>query len=146
MRLRSADILAKRLCKTCQQRSKNCASRRFLAKFVIDDEKISNKQRLLITFIQNQIANLLHFTTNRTQCCQRLATAATFLRKKLCCPGAMTRRWAPQTRYTLRRITASIIKDLIDLNKMQLLTLSFLNDFFHRVAKESCKKLFSFKS
>ena len=36
------------------------------------------------------------------------ATAATFLRKELCCPGAMTRRWAPQTRYTLRRTTASI--------------------------------------
>ena len=46
--------------------------------------------------------------SNRTQCCQRLATAATFLRKELCCPGATTRRWAPQTRYTLRRTTASI--------------------------------------
>ena len=32
---------------------------------------------------------------------------------KLCCPGAMTRRWAPTTRYTLRRNTASIMKDLI---------------------------------
>ena len=37
--------------------------------------------------------------------------AATFLRKELCCPGAMTRRRAPQTRYTLRRCTASIMKD-----------------------------------
>ena len=45
-----------------------------------------------------------------------LATVATFLRKELCCPGAMTRRWAPPTCYTLRRITASIMKDLIDLN------------------------------
>ena len=27
--------------------------------------------------------------------------------------GAMTRRWARQTRYTLRRNTASITKDLI---------------------------------
>ena len=36
-----------------------------------------------------------------------------FFRKKLCCPGAMTRRWAPQTRYTLRRNTTSIIKDSI---------------------------------
>ena len=27
----------------------------------------------------------------------------------------MMRRWAPPTRYTLRRITASIMKDLIDL-------------------------------
>ena len=26
--------------------------------------------------------------------------------------GAMARRWAPQTRYTLQRNTASIIKDL----------------------------------
>ena len=51
--------------------------------------------------------------SNRTQCCQRLATAATFLRKELCCPGAMTQRWAPPTRYTLRRIRASIMKDLI---------------------------------
>ena len=33
--------------------------------------------------------------SNRTQCCQRLVTAAAFLRKELCCLGAMTRRWAP---------------------------------------------------
>ena len=51
--------------------------------------------------------------SNPTQCCQQLATAATFLRKELCYPGAMTRRWAPPTRYTLRRNTASIMKDLI---------------------------------
>ena len=38
--------------------------------------------------------------SNRTQCCQRLATAAIFLQKKLCCLVAMTRRWAPQTRHT----------------------------------------------
>ena len=43
----------------------------------------------------------------------QIATAATFLRMELCCPGAMTRRWAPPTRYTLRRIAASIMKDLI---------------------------------
>ena len=49
--------------------------------------------------------------SNRTQCCQRLTTAATFLQKMLCCPGAM--RWAAQTRYTLWRNTASIMKDLI---------------------------------
>ena len=42
----------------------------------------------------------------------RLATAATF-RKKLCCPGAMTRRWTLQTRYTLQRNAASIMNDLI---------------------------------
>ena len=39
-----------------------------------------------------------HGRSNRTQCCQRLATTATFFRKKPCCPGAMTRRWGPQTR------------------------------------------------
>jgi len=31
----------------------------------------------------------------------------------LCCLGAMTQKWAPQTRYTLRRNTASIMKGLI---------------------------------
>ena len=51
--------------------------------------------------------------SNRTQCCQRFATAAIFLRKKLGWLGTMTRRWAPQTHYTLRRITTSIMKDLI---------------------------------
>ena len=35
-----------------------------------------------------------------------------FLRKELCCPAAMTRRWALQTPHTLRRITASIMKYL----------------------------------
>ena len=44
---------------------------------------------------------------------QRLATAATFLPKELYCPDAMTWRRTPSTRYTLRRITASIMKDLI---------------------------------
>ena len=39
--------------------------------------------------------------------------AATFFRRKLCCPDAMTLRWAPPTRYILRRNTASIMKDLI---------------------------------
>ena len=38
-----------------------------------------------------------------------------FLRKDICCPCAMTRRCAPQTRYTLRRNTSTIMKDLIDL-------------------------------
>ena len=51
--------------------------------------------------------------SNWTQCCQRLAAALTFFRKELCCPGAMTRRLAPKTPYTLWRNTASIIKDLI---------------------------------
>ena len=45
--------------------------------------------------------------SNWTQSCQRLATAATFLRKELCFSGAMTRRWAPQTCYRLPRNTTS---------------------------------------
>ena len=51
--------------------------------------------------------------SNRTQCCQRLATASTIFRKKLCCRVAMMRRWVEQTRYTLLRTTASIMKDLV---------------------------------
>ena len=35
------------------------------------------------------------------------------LNRKLCCPGAMTRRWAPQTCHTHQRITASLMKGLI---------------------------------
>ena len=45
------------------------------------------------------------------QCCQWLATATAFLRKKLYRAGAMTRRWVSETRYTLRHSTASIMKD-----------------------------------
>ena len=51
--------------------------------------------------------------SNRTQFRQRLATAATFLRKQLCCQNAMTRRLAPKTRYSLWHDTASTMKDLI---------------------------------
>ena len=50
--------------------------------------------------------------------CQQLATAAIFFRKKLCCLGALTRNWAswpPQTRLTLQRNIASMMKDLADL-------------------------------
>ena len=39
--------------------------------------------------------------------------AATFVQKELCCPGAMTWRWALPTRYTFQRITGSTKKDLI---------------------------------
>ena len=42
-----------------------------------------------------------------------------FLRKKLYCPDAMTWRWAPPTRYTRRRITASIMKDFIWLSLLK---------------------------
>ena len=63
--------------------------------------------------------------SNQTQCFQRLATAATFLRKELCCPGAMTQRWAPQTRYTFRHNTASIMKDLNRLQQQVILFYDF---------------------
>ena len=36
-----------------------------------------------------------------------------FESSKLCCPGTITRRCAPSTRYKLRRNTASTMKDLI---------------------------------
>ena len=52
--------------------------------------------------------------SNRTHYCQRLATAATFLQKKLCCPCVMTRRWAPPTCYTFRRSTARLMKHFIE--------------------------------
>ena len=45
--------------------------------------------------------------SNQTQGCQRLATAATFFRKKLSFPGAIRRRRASQIRYTLRRSTTT---------------------------------------
>ena len=37
----------------------------------------------------------------------------TFFWKKLCCPGAMTRRWAPQTCYALPRITYECIEKFL---------------------------------
>ena len=42
-------------------------------------------------------------------------TVPKFLRKEMWYPDAITRRWATPTRYTLWRIIASIMKDLIDL-------------------------------
>ena len=41
----------------------------------------------------------LRFKSWAGQIRRSAANAATFLRKGLCCPGAMTRRWALQTRY-----------------------------------------------
>ena len=55
--------------------------------------------------------NLGPVKLNTVQYCQRLATVATFLWKGLCFVGAMTRRWAPSTCYTLRRNTATITKE-----------------------------------
>ena len=52
---------------------------------------------------------------NPTQCCQWLATAATFSSKGTVLSGRKMRRWAPQTCYTLQRNTASIMKNLVDL-------------------------------
>ena len=62
-----------------------------------------------------------------TQCCQWLATTSTFLRKELCCPGAMTRRWTTPSRYSLQRITAIIMKDLIGLNVAQIIRVGAFN-------------------
>ena len=44
-------------------------------------------------------------------------TAATFLQKELCFPGVMPRKWTSQTRCTLWRNTACIMKDLILIQK-----------------------------
>ena len=55
----------------------------------------------------------LRFKSRAGQIGHGVATAAAFFRKKLCCPDAMTRRWALQTRYTLRRNTGNVMKDLI---------------------------------
>ena len=43
---------------------------------------------------------------------QNRLSVANVLQQKLCCPGAMMRIKVPQTRYTLRRNTASIKKKL----------------------------------
>ena len=48
-----------------------------------------------------------------TQCCQRLATAATFLREELCCTDPMTRIRARKLDYTPQRNATSLMKDLI---------------------------------
>ena len=47
---------------------------------------------------------------NGTQCFQRLATTAIFLRKELGWPGAMPRRWASLTRDTLWYNTARTVQ------------------------------------
>ena len=73
--------------------------------------------------------------------------AATFLRKELCCPGAMTRRWAPPTRYTLRRNPASIIKDLIwfeVVNLNHLSTVSFAHATIMQHSRVCSKALILF--
>jgi len=46
---------------------------------------------------------------NLTQPCKWFATASTSI-KVMCCLGAMMQGWAPPTRYTLWRNTASIMK------------------------------------
>ena len=73
---------------------------------------------------------------------QRFTTTASFLQRKLCYPGAMTRRWATQTRHTLRRSTATIMKherfDLIggqEISRRAKAILRFLDlSFRHSVA------------
>ena len=51
------------------------------------------------------------------QSCQGLTTAANFIQMKLCCAGAMTRKWTPPTRYTLRHNASSVMKDLVWFDK-----------------------------
>jgi len=53
-----------------------------------------------------KIGQILHSVANSSPPLQHL-------RKWLCCLGAMTRRWIPQTRYTNRRNPASIMRGLI---------------------------------
>ena len=65
---------------------------------------------------------------------QQLATAATFLWEDMCCPGAMTQRCAPLTRYTLWRNTASIMEDLIwILSKWFVALLSTVKCYFSAI-------------
>ena len=66
---------------------------------------IANKLTLLIKILFRQLVErkCIHLwywikikisgRSNRRQRCQRLATAAIFLRKELWCPGAVTRKW-----------------------------------------------------
>ena len=59
----------------------------------------------------------LRFKSRAGQIEYGVATAARFLRKKLCCPHAQwcnDAEMGPVTLYTLRRNTASIMKDLTD--------------------------------
>jgi len=53
--------------------------------------------------VKSRTGQILHSVANGSLQLQHL-------RKQLYCLGAMTRRWAPQIRYTLRRNTASILK------------------------------------
>ena len=70
-------------------------------------------QAVMCSSLERKISGTNLDQSNRTRCCQRLATAEIMLRREMCCPGAMTRKLAPQIRYALRRNTASIIEDLI---------------------------------
>ena len=60
--------------------------------------------------------------SNSTQSCQQLATAATFLRKKLCCQDTITTRiWGPLNSLHALHNLASVMKDLIYLTVIALL-------------------------
>jgi len=54
-------------------------------------------------FTRHRADQILHSVSNGSPLIQHL-------RKNLCRLGAMSRRWAPQTRYTLRRHSASTWK------------------------------------
>jgi len=47
---------------------------------------------------------------NLLQCCKQFATALTSTQVALCCLGALTQRWTPQTCYMLLHNTANIMK------------------------------------
>ena len=57
--------------------------------------------------------------SNQTQCCERLATAATLLRKELRCLKAQWRRDGPGNSLHASRNTASMIKDSFGYEKFR---------------------------
>ena len=57
---------------------------------------VSSTPPLRVRFWSGRSEVQISGRSNRTHCCQRLATAATYLRKEPCCSGTITRRWAPQ--------------------------------------------------
>ena len=79
-------------------------------------KKIVSKSYKYLTFKPCRVvtrlslgAGGLRFKFRAVQIGHTAAVAVTF-RKKLCCRGVMMRRWAPHTRYVLRRDTASVAK------------------------------------
>ena len=97
----------------------------FILFAVLDFLVVEQRVRLWIGRPDVQISG----RSNRTQRCQRLTTAATFLWKELHCQGTTTQRWAPQTLYTLRRNTASIMKGLFWFYFLRIMDVSKFKTF-----------------